>query len=61
MAEQLAPLTEAEQAQRIAKLDDGIVKIARFVRHPGPKLGLVTKIVRLGERTTVPGAIRILS
>ncbi len=61
VAEQLAPLAEAEQAQRIAKLDDGIVKIARFVRRPGLKLGLVTKIVRLGERTTVPGTIRILS
>ena len=61
VAEQLAPLAEAEQAQRIAKLDDGIVKIARFVRHPGLKLGLVTKIVRLGERTTVPGTIGILS
>ncbi len=61
VAEQLAPLAEAGQAQRIAKLDDGIVKIARFVRHPGLKLGLVTKIVRLGERTTVPGAIGILS
>ncbi len=61
VAEQLAPLAEAEQAQRIAKLDDGIVKIARFVRRPGLKLGLVTKIVRLGERTTVPGTIGILS
>lgn len=61
VAEQLAPLTEAGQAQPIAMLDAGIVRVARLVRHPGLKFGLVTKAVRLGERTTISETIRILS
>ena len=61
VAEQLAPMTAAEQARKITQLDTGVVKIAKLIRHPGLKLGLVTKAVRLGERTTIPETIRILS
>lgn len=61
VAGQLAPLNQAEQHHWIAKLDADIVIVAKLIRRPGFKLGLVTKAVRLGERTTIPETIRILS
>ena len=61
LAGQLAALDEAGQPRKIAQVDAGLVKLARLVRHPGLKLGLATKAVRLGERTTIPETIRILS
>ena len=61
VAEQLAPLPEAAQAERVAELDAQVAKLAERIRHPGIVLGVVTKIVRLGERTSVPETIRILS
>ena len=57
MAERLAPLDEAAQARVIATLDGDALKLGRLVRYPGLIGGVVTKIVRLGERGTVPRII----
>lgn len=61
VAERLAPLTEAEQAPEIEQLDGDVLKLARLVRYPGRVGGAVIKIIRLGERGTVPKIIDILS
>jgi len=61
VAERLAPLNEAEQAREIERLDSEMLKLARLVRYPGIVGGMVTKIIRLGERGTVPRIIEILS
>ena len=61
VAERLAPLNEAEQAREIERLDsEEVLKLARLVRYPGIIGGTVTKIIRLGERGTVPRIIEIL-
>ena len=60
VAERLAPLTEAEQAREIEQLDSEMLKLARLIRSPGIVGGTVSKIIRLGERGTVPQIIGIL-
>ncbi len=57
----LAPLSPSEQAGCIAELDAEVAEIADLVRRPGPLLGLAARIVRLGERRSVPEIIEILS
>ncbi len=61
LAERLSPLDEAAQAIEIKRRDDEVLKLAYLVRYPGAVGGLVTRVIRLGERGTVPGIIDILS
>ena len=54
-------LAHSSQPQKeIAQLDGRVVQLARAIRKPGVVLGTVTKIVRLGERKSIPEVIRIL-
>lgn len=57
----LAPLSAGEQAVCIAELDAEVAGIANLVRRPGPLIGLAARVVRLGERRTVPEIIEILT
>lgn len=57
----LAPLSAGEQAGCIAELDAEVAEIANLVRKPGPLIGLAARVVRLGERRTVPEIIEILT
>jgi len=61
VAQHLAPLTDGDQASRIARLDDDVLALANVVRYPAVVGTLVTKAVRLGERGTVPRIIDMLS
>jgi len=61
VAERLAPPREAEQGEAIAQLDHEVAKFARVIRSPGVLIGTATKMVRLGERGTVPQIIDILA
>ena len=61
VAERLAPLNEAEQAQSIGQLDREVLKLGHLVQGPVGVGGVVTKAIRLGERGTVPQIIDILS
>jgi hypothetical protein len=60
VAEELAPLGPEARDAAIARLDHRVAALANVVRKPGPVLGTVTRIVRLGERGTVPEKIQIL-
>lgn len=60
LAERLAPLDEAEQAQVIDELDLEILELARLIRNPGVVGGIVTKVIRLGERGSIPQIIDLL-
>ncbi len=60
VAERLAPLSEAEQAREIERLDSEMLMLARLIRHPGVVGSTVNKIIRLGERGTIPQIIEIL-
>ena len=57
---ELAPLSAREQAPRIERLDREVTGIARVVRRPGPVIGMVSRIIRLGERGDVGEIIDIL-
>ncbi len=57
----LAPLRAGEQAGCIAELDAAVAEIANLVREPGPLLGLAARIVRLGERLSVPQIVETLT
>ena len=61
VAERLAPLDPAGQAREIERLDGEVLKLAHLVRHPGFVGSTVNRVIRLGERGTVPGIIDILS
>ena len=61
IAEKLAPLEPAAQMPAINKLDVEIALFGRVIRHPGFVVGTVNKIIRLGERGTIPQIIDLLS
>ncbi len=61
VAETLVPLRPEDQERAISELDAKALKLARLVRHPGVVGGTVTKIIRLGERGSIPRIIDILS
>jgi Family of unknown function (DUF5995) len=61
IAEKLAPLEPAAQTPVINELDAGIAVFGRVIRHPGFVVGAVNKIIRLGERGTIPHIIDLLS
>jgi hypothetical protein len=44
----------------IDKIDGEVALFGRLVRHPGLTIGSVNKIIRLGERGTIPQIINIL-
>ncbi len=60
VAERLAPLTESAQTSEIAKLDAGVAAFARVIRHPGVTGSAVSRLIRLGERGSIPKKIDIL-
>ena len=60
VAEDLAPLEQADQMLRINELDKQVAMLGGLIRNPGIIIGLVTKIIRIGERGTVPKIISIL-
>ncbi len=53
VAQSLASLDQAAQAERIAELDRQVARMGRLLRHPGLLIGTVVRIIRLGERGTV--------
>ena len=61
IAEKLAPLEPAAQMPAINKLDVEIALFGRVIRHPGFVVSTVNKIIRLGERGTIPQIIDLLS
>lgn len=61
VAERLSPLEDEAQQRLITTLDAEALAVATLVRHPGGFGAAVTKVVRLGERGTVPRIIEILS
>jgi hypothetical protein len=60
VAERLAPLTESEQNVEIAKLDAEVAEFARVIRNPAVVGSAVSKLIRLGERGSIPKKIDIL-
>jgi hypothetical protein len=61
VAERFAPMNPIEQEAAISSLDKDVEKIGRLVLHPGLKLSASLLLVRLGERGSIPGIIKILS
>ena len=61
VAEELASLAPSDQKFKIDTLDRGIVAVGRLIRHPGIIIGTVNKIVRVGERGSVPKIIDMLT
>ena len=60
VAEELAPLPQTDQVSRIDVLDREIAVVDRLIRHPGFILGTANKIIRCGERGSIPKIIDIL-
>ncbi len=60
VAERLAPLGEDEQSDEIAKLDAEVAAFGRVIRHPGVVGSAITRLIRLGERGSIPEKIKIL-
>ena len=60
VAEILAPLGEADRMSGIDDLDKKVVSVGYKVLRPGLIIGGVNKIIRLGERGTIPHIIDIL-
>ena len=60
VAEALAPLPDTDQVNRIEVLDKGIAVVGHLIRHPGFILGTVNKIIRVGERGSIPKIIDML-
>ncbi len=60
VAERLSPLTESAQKDEIAKLDAEVTAFASVIRHPGFLGSAVSKLIRLGERGSIPKKIDIL-
>ena len=61
VAERLAPLNEAEQSLEIEQLDSETLQLARLIRAPGIVGGAVNRVIRLGERGTIPQIIDVLN
>lgn len=59
-AESLAPLTEIDQATRIEGLDSWVADFGQVIWRPGLKARLITLIIRLRERGSVPEIIDLL-
>ncbi len=59
-AEELGPLDESGRGAAIARRDKEVVLLAHAIRHPGITMGAVTKLIRLGERGTIPEIIKEL-
>lgn len=60
LAQELAELNEKDRDQAIARRDNETLSLSHAIRHPGFLLGLVTKVVRLGERGPVSRIISVL-
>ncbi|HJQ23435.1 MAG TPA: DUF5995 family protein [Blastocatellia bacterium] len=60
-AEQLAPLTPAEQQPVLKRRDDDTTALARLVRHPGYLVSTATFAVRLSEVRSTRKIIDILT
>lgn len=60
-ARRLASIPESEWASEIQRTDARVAALGRRIRHPGPLLGTGTKVIRLGERYSVPEVIDLLS
>jgi hypothetical protein len=56
----LAELDDSAAAVQIAAIDRGVSLFARSIQHPGPIVGSVTNLVRLGERGSVSDVIQLL-
>lgn len=61
VAQELADLDATAQETRIAAIDRRVETLGRLVRHPGPLLSAVAKLVRLGELRSVRRIINILA
>lgn len=59
-AEELAPLNESDRHKAIERRDAETAALALLIRYPGVYMGLVAKVVRLGERGSVAGLVRVL-
>ena len=59
-AEELVALDESDHHKAIERRDAEAATIGLLIRHPGVFLGLVAKIVRLGERGPVARVIKVL-
>ena len=59
-AQRLAPLPSSQQETMIRELDRDVSLLSNIVPRPGPVLVTLTKIIRLGERGSVPEIIDIL-
>ena len=57
LAEELGRLNESDRDQTIGRRDDEVLQLSHAIRHPGVFVGLVTKVVRLGERGPVSRVI----
>ena len=60
VAEELATLSQTQQVFRMDVLDKEIALVGRLIRHPGLILGTVNKIIRCGEKGSIPKIIDIL-
>ncbi len=60
VAEKLAPLSQTEQDSRMDVLDKEIALVGRLIRHPGIIIGTANKIIRCGEKGSIPKIIEIL-
>ncbi|ADE16190.1 hypothetical protein Nhal_3138 [Nitrosococcus halophilus Nc 4] len=60
VAEQLAPLSETERQQELDQLDKKVAMQGKIIQDPGLSGMTLLRLVRLGERGTVPEIIDIL-
>lgn len=60
VAQELAPRAQTDQVARIDMLDEEIAMLGHLIRHPGLIIGTVNKVIRCGERATIPQIIGIL-
>ncbi len=60
VALRLGSLNRVDQEREIERLDTKVAHLARLVRHPGIIGSAATRLIRLGERETIPGTIAIL-
>ena len=60
-AETLSPLAEEQRQQEIIDKDEMIASFSKVISHPGFPISLITKIIRLGERSTPRQRIETLA
>ena len=60
LARDLAPLEQTDQMPKIAALDKDIVMLARKILNPGLIASATARIIRLGERGSIPQIIDML-